>query len=63
MEALRFFGDAGTQYIVDDFAAHRIRFEEDSNYILGQVQQALSVLCDDGAALIIETVRREIARA
>ena len=41
---------------MDDLAAHGIRFEKNATFDLTQVQKALSVLDEDGAALIIERV-------
>ena len=61
--ALRLFGDAGRQYIMDDLAAHGIRFERGVFYNLSDVQKALSILGEDGASLVIERVRYEISRS
>lgn len=61
--ALWLFGDAGRQYIMDDLAAHGIRFEKDVFYNLSDVQKALSILGEDGASLVIERVRDEISRS
>ena len=61
--ALRLFGDAGRQHIMDDLVARGILFEKNRTYSLEQVQKALSILGEDGAALVIERIRREMARA
>jgi hypothetical protein len=62
-KALRMFGDAGRQYIMDDLASHGIKFDKDSRYSLEQVQKALSVIGDDGASLVIDRVRKEMGLA
>jgi hypothetical protein len=58
--ALRIFGNAGRQYIMDDLASHGIKFDEDSRYSLDQVRKALSMIGDDGASLVIDRVRKEM---
>lgn len=58
--ALRVFGDTGRRYIMDDLVHHGIKFDADSRYTFAQVQNALSVIGDDGAALVMDRVRKEM---
>jgi hypothetical protein len=60
---LAVFGDSGREYMMEDIMRHGIRFDEKSRYTLAQVKEALSVLGEDGAALIISRMRRELGRA
>jgi hypothetical protein len=45
---------------MDDLANHGIKFDADSRYTLAQVESALSVMGEDGAALVMERVRKEM---
>ncbi|AIC15240.1 hypothetical protein [Nitrososphaera viennensis] len=62
-KALAVFGDPGKEYIMEDLVRHGIKFDSRSHYTLAQVQDALSILGEDGAALVIGRVRRELERA
>jgi len=61
--ALAVFGNSGKEYIIEDLVRHGVRFDDKSHYTLAQVKQALSVLGEDGAALVISRMRRELGRA
>jgi hypothetical protein len=62
-KALAVFGNSGKEYIMEDLVRHGVRFDDKSHYTLAQVKQALSVLGEDGAALVISRMRRELGRA
>jgi hypothetical protein len=61
--ALAVFGNSGKEYIIEDLVRHGVRFDDKSHYTLAQVKKALSVLGEDGAALVISRMRRELGRA
>jgi hypothetical protein len=62
-KALAVFGNSGKEYIIEDLVRHGVRFDDKSHYTLAQVKKALSVLGEDGAALVISRMRRELGRA
>ncbi|MEW5840520.1 hypothetical protein [Nitrososphaera sp.] len=55
------FGEAGRRYIMEDIQEHGIAFDH-SLYTLAQVEEALSVIGRDAAAILMGHIRKELEK-
>ena len=61
-KALQVSGDPGRQYLPDGLQNHGMIFDKEHSYTLDQLRSALSIIGDDGALLVVERLRKELAK-